>query len=283
MPQGKTKRLPLLKHRLRKCVERMSRTRHVTRFPPQPHRPGLQRLLLAIYRLRTGSNRTGHCNQRDNVRQNHELVEHVLHLPNQVVGKQRTQETKNTARTENTGSAFLPNRYTEVDLGEQVPAQDGAESEEQQADGHKCIAEARAEHRTERVLSHVRLIQTSCGNKVVRLRVDGAVLNVHSRDNNQSGHGNHNERVNENADESNNTLLVRIANVGLRMRMSVEPIPASLENKPRLATLRHCRNNATHSTAEIRLGVKCALENQRKCYRNGVKTRVHRTIKPPTR
>ena len=37
--KGRQKRLPLLKHRLRKCVERMSRARHVTRFPPQPHRP----------------------------------------------------------------------------------------------------------------------------------------------------------------------------------------------------------------------------------------------------
>ena len=53
------------------------------------------------------------------------------------------------------------------------------------------------------------------------------------RKNNESGHGQDNEGINKDTDHRYFTLILRVLDIGNRMGMRVEPIPASLEKRPR--------------------------------------------------
>ena len=100
----------------------------------------------------------GQRDERDGVRQHHELVEHIGKLPDQIVREQRSQEDEGERYDEERHDAFLAEQVFDVQAGEQVPAQDRREREEQQADGDECVSEAGAEEFAECVLGHVGLI-----------------------------------------------------------------------------------------------------------------------------
>ena len=71
-----------------------------------------------------------HCNQ---VGDHHQSVEEVGEIPYQLHLLQRTeQHTEYNANAVN-GQGLLTKQGLEVDLAEEVPANDGGESEEQQA------------------------------------------------------------------------------------------------------------------------------------------------------
>lgn len=63
----------------------------------------------------------------------------------------------------------------------------------------------------------------------------GAVAGVERTDDDQRRHGQDNERVDKHADHRDRALLVRALDIGQRVRMRRGAMPASFENRPRLA------------------------------------------------
>ena len=165
--------------------------------------------------------------QCQNVGDNHQVVEHIRHFPNKIVGENRTKEYEcNSDYTVNNGR-LLAEEMLEVDLAEVVPAKDRGECEEEQANCNKDAAEDRictsvTECHRNALLCHVRLVDTEQayhignGEGVASCLVDldqvadGAVAGEQRRDYDHGGHGKHNEGINEHTDHSGRALRVRI-------------------------------------------------------------------------
>ena len=101
--------------------------------------------------------------QRNNVGQNHKLIEHIAQFPHEVAGGQRAEEDEHQRDDGIDDAAQLAVLAAEqivgVDLAEQVPAEDGGEGEEQQADGHKLGAQAGTKYGAKGGLGQVGLAQ----------------------------------------------------------------------------------------------------------------------------
>ena len=84
-------------------------------------------------------------NDGDNVGNDHEIVEHIGQLPNQIVGEAGAQEDKRDGNDGIDDHGFLSKEIGEVDLSEQIPAEDGRERKEEQTNGHQDAAQALSE------------------------------------------------------------------------------------------------------------------------------------------
>ena len=72
--------------------------------------------------------------QCDDVRDDHELVEHVRQLPYEVIGKQRAEEDERDSDDRVRQNCLFAEQILNVYATEEVPADYGRECEEQQAD-----------------------------------------------------------------------------------------------------------------------------------------------------
>jgi len=154
----------------------------------------------------------------DGVGDDHQVVESIGQLPNQIVGNQSAQEDEDQSdHGVNHGGSLgilLAEEEVGVDLAEQVPAQNGGEGEEEQADGHEDVAEGGAEHGAEGGLGQVGLADHGLSGGGAG-SVQGAVSGVEGGDDNQSVEGEHHEGVDEHADHSDDALIVGVLHVGL--------------------------------------------------------------------
>ena len=80
---------------------------------------------------------TSEGEQADGVRNDHEVVEHIGHLPHQVVGHQGAQENEHQADGGIDLGRLLAEEIDYIDLAEQVPAEDGGEGKEEPAAGEE--------------------------------------------------------------------------------------------------------------------------------------------------
>ena len=71
------------------------------------------------------------------VGEDHQLVEHILEFPGQVVLDNGAQEDETRGQDVVDGEGFFAEEVVEVDFSEEIPAQDGGEGEEEEADGHE--------------------------------------------------------------------------------------------------------------------------------------------------
>ena len=97
----------------------------------------------------------GEGEQGDGVGDDHEVVEHVSQLPHQVVAHDGAQEDKHQGDGGIDLGGMLAEQVDDVDLAKQVPAENGGEGKEEQADGHESGAQAGAEHGAEGRLGQV--------------------------------------------------------------------------------------------------------------------------------
>ena len=167
---------------------------------------------MAVGGLDGGDDDAGQRQQRYDVRHDHELVEHIRQLPDEVVGKQRAEEDERDRDDGVDEIGLLAEEVAAVDAAEHVPADNGGEREEQQAYRDERAAEAAAHHRRERELCHVRLAYAlgSAGG-------EHAVARVERGDDDEGGHGEDDEGVDKHARHGGDALLVRGLDVGLRV------------------------------------------------------------------
>ena len=92
------------------------------------------------------------------------------------------QEDEHEGDDEKRLDALRTEEVLDVQAGEQVPPENGREGEEEQADGHESVAEARAEEPAEGELRHVRLVEA--GGKAGRVEGERPVFDVEHRDDN---------------------------------------------------------------------------------------------------
>lgn len=72
----------------------------------------------------------------------HQVIEHIGQLPNQIVGGQGAQEDEHQRNNHvNLGSLALEH-ILNVDLAKQVPAENGGEGEEEQCNGNQMRSQA---------------------------------------------------------------------------------------------------------------------------------------------
>ena len=96
------------------------------------------------------------CEEQDgyDVRNYHEGVEHVRHVPYELYLSERSKEYADRYYESVRLNSFRAEQILDVSLSEEVPSYDRGECEEQQADGDKHGAEA-AEHGAERGLGQI--------------------------------------------------------------------------------------------------------------------------------
>ena len=142
----------------------------------------------------------------DNDRDNHEVVEHIAQLPDEVVGHHRAEEDEDEREDGVDEAALLAEEVSNVDLTEEVPAEDGGEGEEHQADGHEQAAGGIAHDAGEGDLRHVGLADAlgGAGGK-------DAVAGIQGGDHDQCGHGENDKGIDEYTDHGDNALLVGAA------------------------------------------------------------------------
>ena len=104
-------------------------------------------------------NKAGESEQRNGVGDDHEVIEHVAQLPDEVVGHHRAEEDEHEREDGVDHGALLAEEVGDVDLAEEVPAQDRGEGEEEQADGDEHVARTLAEDDAERGLGEVGLAE----------------------------------------------------------------------------------------------------------------------------
>ena len=85
--------------------------------------------LVAVGGLDGGDDDAGQCQQRYDVRHDHELVEHIRQLPDEVVGEQRAEEDERDRDDGVDEIGLLAEEVAAVDAAEHVPADNGGERE----------------------------------------------------------------------------------------------------------------------------------------------------------
>lgn len=85
--------------------------------------------------------RTAEGNQRENIRQHHEVVEEIRQLPDKVVGENGAEKNKYNAKHGIAQVRFFPEEIVYIDAPEEIPADDGGKSEKQKADRNKGVSE----------------------------------------------------------------------------------------------------------------------------------------------
>ncbi len=114
-----------------------------------------------------------------------------------------------------------PKRALHVGLPEEVPADDGGKGEEEHTDGHEHVAEA-AESLIKGGLSQ--------GGALERA---GDRFQHAGGEDDQRSHGQDDKGVDKHAHHGHDALILGLFHIGQAWAWGVEPIPASLENRPR--------------------------------------------------
>ena len=213
--------------------------------------------MLVIVLARGHGYDAGERNERDHVRQHHELVEHVRQLPDKIVGQAGAEEDEDDGDDGISKVRLLAEEIVNIDAAEEVPADDRRERKKQQADGHERIAERLAEHARERELRHVRL-----GDAVDRAVGQRAVAGVERTDDDQRRHGQDNERVDKHADHRDRALLVRALDIGQRVRMRRGAHAGLVREQAALGALADGRlERVADAAADDGLRRECVLED----------------------
>ena len=136
----------------------------------------------------------------------HQAVEHVRHIPDQgnLLEGTHHDEYQSDNTVDGGGLLAAAKQCLHIALTEEVPADDGGESEEQQADCHESIAEG-AEGIVEGSLC-----QTHSGQQLA-VSIGGA-QHTGGQDH-QCGHGQHDEGIDEDTDHSHSTLILGLVNL----------------------------------------------------------------------
>ena len=157
-------------------------------------------------------NKAGESEQRNGVGDDHEVVEHVAQLPDEVVGHHRAEEDEHEREDGVDHGALLAEEVGNVDLAEEVPAQDRGEREEEQAHRDEHVARALAEDDAEGGLGEVGLAERSAGRGSAAV-VEGAALGVEGGDDDERVERQDDEGVDEHADHGDDALIVRAVNI----------------------------------------------------------------------
>ena len=175
-------------------------------------------LLTLVDLVEAGHDHAGEGEESNNVGQDDEVIEHIGDFPDEVTAGDGAQEDEYQSDNGVDHAAELAvlaaEKVVGVDLTEQVPAEDGGEGEEQQADGHELGAQAVAEYGTEGRLGQVGLAQG--GGDVAEVAVgQRAVSGVQGADDDQGIQGQDDEGVDEHTDHGHDTLIVGVGHIGL--------------------------------------------------------------------
>ena len=157
-------------------------------------------------------NKAGESEQRNGVGDDHEVVEHVAQLPDEVVGHHRAEEDEHEREDGVDHGALLAEEVGDVDLAEEVPAQDRGEGEEEQADGDEHVARTLAEDDAERGLGEVSLAEHAGDVTDIAAR-ERAVRRVKGGDDDERVERQDDEGVDEHADHGDDALVVRAVNI----------------------------------------------------------------------
>ena len=144
------------------------------------------------------------AHQGDQVRDDHEAVEHVGQLPDQVDLQHGAKAEEAHDEDAEEGEDLGAEEELGVLLGEEVPADDGGEGKEEQADGHEGIAQG-AEAGGEGLLGE--------------LDARGLAVEDSGGEDDQGSHVQHDEGVNEQAAQGDHALLGRMLDLGHGVRV----------------------------------------------------------------
>ena len=175
-------------------------------------RRSLLDLLALVGRLVDGGqDHTGEGEQSDGVGQDHQVVEHVGELPNQVVGHHSAQIQEHQSDDGITLGGLFAKEIDDVDLAEQIPAEHGGKGKEEQTHGHKGRAHAVAQHAAEGQLGQVGLVHALGDNAVSQHTAVG----VQGADDDQGIQGQDDEGIDEHAHHGHHALIVGVLHIGL--------------------------------------------------------------------
>ena len=144
----------------------------------------------------------------DDVGDDHELVEHIAQLPDELVGHRGAEENEDKGEHGVDAVALLAEEVGHVDLAEEVPAQDRGEGKEEEAHRDEHIARALAEDRAERALGEVGLIVDGADGRFAAAG-ERTVSRVERGDDDERVEREDDEHIDEHADDGDDTLLVR--------------------------------------------------------------------------
>ena len=156
--------------------------------------------------------------QGDGVGNDHELVEHVAQLPDEVVGHRGAKEDEDQRETGVSAVAPFAEKVGHVDLAEEVPAEDRGKGEEEEAHRDEHAAGLVAKHRAERALGKIRLVE-GAAQCCCAAAGERAVARIERGDDDKRVKREDNEHVDEHADDGDGALLMGVFDVGERMGM----------------------------------------------------------------
>ena len=197
-------------------------------------------LLALVDLVEAGHDHAGEGEESNNVGQDDEVVEHIGDFPDEVTAGDGAQEDEyqgdNGVDHVAELAVLAAEKVVGVDLTEQVPAEDGREGKEQQADGHELGAQAGAEYGAESRLGQVGLAQG--GGDVAEVAVgQRAVSGVQGADNDQGIQGQDDEGVNEHTDHGHDTLIVGVGHIGLGVGVGRRAHTGLIREEAALGTL----------------------------------------------
>ena len=105
--------------------------------------------------LHRGDHHSGQGQERDRVGNDHELVEHIRELPDEVVGSEGSQEDEYQGDNLVDADCLLAKEVDDVYLAEHVPTEHCGEGKEEQAYRDEGVSEALAEDGAEGCLGEV--------------------------------------------------------------------------------------------------------------------------------
>ena len=162
----------------------------------------------------------GQGEEGDGVGKDHQLVEQIGELPDEVVGSQGAQEDEEQGDdlVDNHGS--VSEQVDRVDAAEHIPAQNCGKGKEEQTDRDKDVAESCPECGSESGLRQVCPCDGLSGSIYFIPRksiFQNAAGGVQSGDNDEGIEAENDKGVYENTDYGDNALVVRSLDVGLRV------------------------------------------------------------------
>ena len=202
-------------------------------------------------------NDAGQYEQSDDVGNDHDVIEHIGKLPNQVVGEEGTEENKRNGKYGVHHGCFLTEEVLYVLLTEEVPADDRSKGEEGQTESNQKIARGGSEDLTHGGLHHVCL-----GDACLRAIGERTVTRIQGRDGYQSGEGEYDKGIDKYADHCDHTLIVGLFYVCLRMSVRSRTHTCLVGEQTSLGTLADRRLDCcSEGTAEDCLRLEGVLED----------------------
>ena len=170
--------------------------------------------------------------------------------------------------------ARLAEEEQDVLLAEEVPGDDRGECEEQQTNCNEDVTETGTEYGTNSHLHSAGLGDYSgCtgDSSSVSLTLQASqntVSGVQAGDDNQSGHGQNHESIDEHTDHSHNTLVMGLCNICHSVCVGSRTHTCLVGEQTSLCALADCGlQSHTKATADDCLRNKSILENHTDCFR----------------